>query len=88
LQDNVAFLSSVYDDLIGLADRDGLLLYSLRTETLYQTDLNLEDPPVSRAIDDPAVAERYRRLLALYVSANVLLEQNRIWSWKELGAKL
>ncbi|MGH7164828.1 MAG: LTA synthase family protein, partial [Nitrospiraceae bacterium] len=48
LQDNVAFLSSVYDDLIGLADRDGLLLYSLRTETLYQTDLNLEDPPVSR----------------------------------------
>jgi len=88
LQDNVAFLSSVYDDLIGLADRDGLLLYSLRNETLYQTDLKLEDPPVSRAIDDPTVAARYRRLLALYVSANVLLEQNRIWSWKALGAKL
>jgi len=88
LQDNVAFLSSVYDDLIGLADRDGVLLYSLRTETLYQTDLKLKNPPVSRASDDPAVAARYRRLLALYVSANVLLEQNRIWSWKELGAKL
>ncbi|MGH7165091.1 MAG: LTA synthase family protein, partial [Nitrospiraceae bacterium] len=88
LKDNFAFLSSVYDDLIALADYRGLLLYSLRTETLYQTDLKLEDPPVSRAIDDPAVADRYRRLLALYVSANVLLEQNRIWSWKDLGAKL
>ncbi len=88
LQDNVAFLSSVYDDLIGLADRDGLVLYSLRTGTLYQTDLILEAPPVSRAIDDPAVAARYHRLLALYVSANVLLEQNRIWSWNNLGARL
>ena len=88
LQDNIAFLSSVYDDLIGLADRDGLLLYSLRTETLYHADLKLDRQAVSRSTTDPDVADRYHRLLALYVSSNVLLERDQIWSWKELGAEL
>ncbi|HET8579900.1 MAG TPA: LTA synthase family protein, partial [Nitrospiraceae bacterium] len=87
-QDNVAFLSSVYDDLIGLADIDGLMLYSLRKEALYKTDLTLEGPVVQKAVADPDVALRFRRLMALYVSSNVLLERNRIWSWKELGGKL
>lgn len=87
LDDNFAYLSSVYDDLIGLADRRGLWLYSLRRETFYQTDFGLEGPAVLRPVTDPDVAPRYRRLLALYVSTNALLEQNRIWSWKEWGGR-
>ena len=77
-----------YDDLIGLADRDGILFYSFRTETLGQAELSLEGPPVRRLVTDPEIAARYRRLLALYVSANTLLEQGRVWSWKELGNSL
>jgi hypothetical protein len=83
-----AFFSSAYDDLIGLADRDGILFYSFRTETLGQAELSLEGPPVRRLVTDPEIAARYRRLLALYVSANTLIEQGRVWSWKELGSSL
>ncbi len=88
LQDNFAYLSSMYDDLIGLASPDGILLYSFRTETLSQTDLELRTPIVTTPLDAPGVAERYRKLLALYASSNLLLEQNRIWSWRNLGASL
>ncbi len=88
LAENVAFLSSVYDDMIGLADREGILFYSLRTETLISTDLALERYETRRAADDPAIAAKYRRLMGLYESANRLLDQNRIWSWTELGDKL
>jgi len=31
-------------------------------------------------------AGRQRNLFALYAGANTLLDQNRIWSWKELGS--
>jgi hypothetical protein len=86
--DNTAFLSSAYDDAIGLADREGILFYSLRTETTAQADLNLEGPPVRRQPADPDVAVRHRRMLGLYVSANSLIEQGRVWSWKELGGAL
>ena len=88
VQDNMAFLSSVYDDLIGLADREGLLLYSLRSEALRQADLDLKGAAVSVESKDPAIELRYQRMLALYVSANMILNQNKIWSWKELGKKL
>jgi hypothetical protein len=84
----MAFLSSVYDDLIGLADEDGLLLYSLRSRTLRRGDLDLNEPAVVLDPANPAVAHRYRRLLALYVAANTTLNQNKIWSWKEFGSKL
>ena len=87
-EDSPAFFSSAYDDLIGLADRDGILFYSFRTETLGQAELSLEGPPVRRLVTDPEIAARYRRMLALYVSANTLLEQGRVWSWKELGNSL
>jgi hypothetical protein len=86
--DNTAFLSSAYDDLIGLADREGILSYSFRTESLALADLNLDGPPVRRLPTDPDAAARYRRLLGLYVSANSLIEQGRVWSWKELGGAL
>jgi phosphoglycerol transferase MdoB-like AlkP superfamily enzyme len=88
LEDNTAFLSSVYDDLIGLADRDGLLLYSLRSHTVRRSDLDLNEPAVVLDPANPAIAHRYRRLLALSVAANTVLNQNKIWSWKEFGSKL
>ena len=87
-QDNWAFLSSVYDDLVGLADQDGLLLYSLRTSFLFEASLNLEGESVRHAVTDPSVAARFRRLLALYVSSNHVLAHNQIWSWKEKGKRL
>ena len=85
--DNVAFLDSVYDDVIGLADREGLTLYSLRTNVLYHGDLAF-DRPVQRAITAPEVASRYRRMLAIHVSSNLVIDQNRIWSWKEWSDRL
>jgi len=87
-EDNVAFLSSVYDDLIGLADADGLLLYSLRSRTVRRADLDLNEPAVVLDPENPAIVQRYRRLLSLYVTANTVLNQNKIWSWKEFGPKL
>jgi hypothetical protein len=61
-------MSSVYDDLIGLADRDGLLLYSLRSHTVRRSDLDLNEPAVVLDPANPAIAHRYRRLLALSVA--------------------
>ena len=87
-QDNWAFLSSVYDDLIGLADKDGLLLYSLRSSSLSEASLKIEAESVRHAVTDPSVAARFRRLLALYVSSNHVLDHNQIWSWKEKGKRL
>ncbi len=87
-EDNTAFLTSAYDDMIGFVDHEGILSYSFRTETVAQADLNLEGPPIRRLPTDPDIAVRYRRMLALYVSANSLLEQGRVWSWKELGGAL
>jgi len=88
LQDNVAFLSSVYDDLIGLADRDGILLYSLRSHMLRRADLDLREDAVPVGPMNPAIIRRYRRMLALYVASNTILNQNKIWSWKEFRQKL
>jgi hypothetical protein len=87
LEDNVAYVSSVYDDLIGLADRQGVWLYSLRRETLHWIDLGLDGPAVVRPVTDPDAAPRHRLLRALYVSTNAVLEQNRIWSWKQWGER-
>lgn len=88
LGDNVAFLSSVYDNLIGLANHEGLLLYSLRSQTLRHAGLDLERPAVAVEPTDPAVAPRYRKMLALYAAGNSALNQNKIWSWKEFRQKL
>jgi phosphoglycerol transferase MdoB-like AlkP superfamily enzyme len=87
-ESNTAFLSSAYDDMIGFVDHEGILSYSFRTETVAQADVNLEGPPIRRLPTDRDVAARYRRMLALYVSANSLLELGRVWSWKELGGAL
>jgi len=87
-RDNFAYLSSIYSNLIALADQTGLLVYTLHSGGLYETDLSLRTPPIEWAPTDPAVSARYRRLLGLYVSSNVLLERNLIWSWKEWGRRL
>src|SRR5574341_2683571 len=84
-QDNFAFLSSVYDDLIALVDRHGLLVYSLRTESWRELDYQLEPSAVPGVLSESDKATRRQNLFALYVGANTLLEQNRIWSWKEFG---
>jgi hypothetical protein len=89
LQHNFAYMISPYgDELIGLADAQGLLLYSLRKGTVYQTDLELKGPVTRRTPSDPDVAAKYRRLQALYLGSNVVLDRNRIWSWKDLGPLL
>jgi len=85
-EDNFAFLSSVYDDLIGLVDRHGVLVYSLRTESWRELDSRLEPSPAPDSMSESEKAARQRNLLALYVGANRLLDQNRIWSWKEFGS--
>jgi phosphoglycerol transferase MdoB-like AlkP superfamily enzyme len=87
-EDNVAYLSTIYSDVIALADRNGLLAYSLPSGELYEIDLAVRGPAVERLPDDASVRERYRQLLGLYVSVNVLLERNQIWSWKEWGKRL
>ncbi|MCH6556647.1 MAG: LTA synthase family protein [Nitrospirae bacterium] len=88
LQDNFAFLTSVYDDMIGIADKDGVSVYSLRTGRFYRTDHRFEGPAVQRAVNETDADPQFRQMLALYISSNVLLEQNRVWSWMELGGKL
>ena len=87
LDDNVAYLNSVYDDLIGLADRDVLWTYSFRTRIVSTIDHALARRAVPRPLTDPAAAARYQQILALYVNANLMLERNRIWG-KELGERL
>jgi len=88
LSDNTAYLSSVYDDLIGLADQDGLWLYSFRRELFHQIDLKLKGQARPLTVTAADVAPRYRRLLALYLTTNVLLEKKQIWSWKDLEEEL
>ena len=81
--DNVAYFTGHYDNFIGLAERDGIWLYSFATGRLEQVDLAVTGAPRLRAVTDPEVAPRHQRLLSLYVATNLLLERNRIWSSKE-----
>ena len=82
-EDNAAYFTSHYDNLIGVAERDGIWLYSFAARTLEQVDLAASEAPRLRAVTDPDAAPRYERLLSVYVAANLLLERNRIWSSKE-----
>lgn len=84
LQGNTAYLTSVYDDLIGLAGKNGIWLYSFRKEMLYWTDLAVQSPVRTSSGAAVDTSSEYRKLLSLYVASNVLLEQNRIWSWRDL----
>lgn len=88
LQDNVAYLISPYgDEVIGLADQKGILVYGLRTEVLTHVDLEIRNTNFNPLQTDPRLETRYRQLQSLYASSNALLDRNMIWSWKELGNK-
>jgi hypothetical protein len=87
LSENHAYLSSVYDDLIGLADRSGIWMYSFRTGLLTSVDLNVALPGTRPAPEVPAAMDHIRMMTALYLTSNTLLEQNRIWSSQTLGLK-
>jgi len=84
--ENFAYLSSVYDDLIGMADRHGVLVYSLRTESWRELNYQLEPSAAPDSLTESERAGRHENLFALYVASNTLLDQNRIWSWKEFGS--
>jgi hypothetical protein len=77
---NTALLCGIQQ--IGLAESDGLLLYSIVRNAVQTVALDFTAPAVDRPPDDPEIVERLRRSKALLVTAHVLLEKNRIWSWK------
>jgi phosphoglycerol transferase MdoB-like AlkP superfamily enzyme len=83
--DRLVYLSSRHAGNAGVADRDGFWFYSSTEGTVEHSDLAQRRPPERLLPGDPAVAERVDRILALYVTANALIEQNRLWSWKEFG---
>ncbi len=88
LPDQAAYLTSVYDNLVGLASRDGILLYSFLTERVEEATLTFEPLPAGPDGSRPLTASRYRELLALYEVSNVALDSNHIWSWREFGPRL
>ena len=88
LPDRVVYVSDVYDNLVGVADRQGFWFYALDSHAVEHTDLELRAPSSRRSAADPAVAERVDDILALYVSSTSVIERNRLWSWKEFGSRL
>ena len=82
------FISDVYDNFVGMVDRDGFWFYSLNYPGVEHTDLKLTGVTKRTPPDDPRVAARVERILAAYVTANMLIESNRLWSWKEFGGRL
>jgi arylsulfatase A-like enzyme len=88
LADRVAYLSEVYVEGAGLADRDGFWFYSFAQRHVDHIDLAMAGPARRLADDDPAAMPRIERILALYVTANTLIEQNALWSWREFGDRL
>jgi Sulfatase len=89
LEDNFAFLSSVRHNLVGIADRQGLFLYEVERNNFFTSNaLTLEGLTVPLEDLFPDQEAQRRRVLALYVSSNVVRENNRLWSWRTLGEKL
>ncbi len=86
--DRVAYVTSVYDNLVGLASADGLLLYSLSTETYQEATLDFQSLPEDQAGQRRLSAARGPELLAVHEVANVALDTNRLWSWREFGSRL
>ena len=82
-KDNVAYLSNAGENLIGLVDPDGIWLYPLRTQSGVEMAVAVTGSSRVRAVTDPDVAPRQQRLLSLYVTGNLLIEQNRLWSKRE-----
>jgi phosphoglycerol transferase MdoB-like AlkP superfamily enzyme len=88
LPNQVAYLTSVYDNLVGLASAEGLLLYSFATAHFQEATLNFEPVSDEQTGQRQLPASRDRELMALYEVANVALDSNRLWSWREFGTRL
>ena len=88
LPGQVAYLTSVYDNLVGLASAEGLLLYSFATETFQEATLRFEPVPDEQTGGRRLSVSRDRELMALYEVANVAMDSNRLWSWREFGSRL
>jgi hypothetical protein len=88
VSDRAAYLSEVYEPGAGLVDREGFWFYGFARHTLDHIDLALAGPPRRLTADEPAAGPRIERILALYVAANMLIEQNTIWSWRDFGDRL
>ena len=82
------FVSDVYDNFVGVVDREGFWFYSLGYHGVEHTDLGLKGVTPRRKPEDPSVAARVERILAAYVTSSLLIESNRLWSWKEFGGRL
>ena len=65
-----------------------ILLYSREPEMLLESDVDLSGTVTARPTDAPELADQFRRLKALFVSSAFLLDENRVWSWKEFGSGL
>ncbi|WP_447983494.1 LTA synthase family protein [Nitrospira sp. Nam74] len=87
LYDNRAYVSSVYDDLIGIADPSGLWLFSFRDQMISRADLGLHHRD-HISLDESQAALHYHEMVALYLTTNLLIEHNQMWSWTKLGSNL
>jgi sulfatase-like protein len=86
--DNFAYLISPYgDEVVGLADQKGILLYGLRTKALTHISLGLTPTDLAVSEISDQIDVRYRELQSLYLTSNWVLDRNLIWSWKELGGQ-
>ena len=85
MANRIVYLSSSKDESAGIADKDGFWFYSLTQRTVEHGDLAQQRPPQRWRAGDPAVADRLPRILALYVTANTLVQHNTLWSWQEFG---
>jgi len=88
LPERAVYLSEVYDNGAGIADGEGFWFYGFASRSLEHADLALRTPPRRWPAGDPAAAARVERILALYVTANALIEHNSLWSWREFGDRL
>jgi len=88
LPEQVAYLTSVYDNMVGLASAEGLLVHSFTTDSFQGATLNFEAIPEEQARGGRRSLAREQELLALYEVANLTLDADRLWSWREFGSRL
>jgi phosphoglycerol transferase MdoB-like AlkP superfamily enzyme len=88
LPERTIFVSDVYDNFVGVVDRDGFWFYALNYPGVEHTDLELTGVTPRTPPGDPRVAARVEQILAAFVTSNTLIESNRLWSWKEFGGRL
>jgi phosphoglycerol transferase MdoB-like AlkP superfamily enzyme len=71
-----------------LARNGKILAYGLKSGLLREMDLALRHSRDVDAASAPDAAAQLRRLKALVVASALLVDQNRVWSWADLGPVL